>query len=39
MPDDIPPEMVADMAELPGLDDAALWRIARSVISSERQEQ
>ena len=37
--DDVPSEMVADMAELPGLDDAALWRIARSVISSERQEQ
>ena len=39
MRDDISPEMVADVAELPGLDDAALWRIARSIISPERQEQ
>ncbi len=37
--DDIPPEIVADIAELFNLDDAALWRIARSAISSERQEQ
>jgi hypothetical protein len=37
--DDVPPEMVADMAELSSLDDDALWRIARSTIGPERQEQ
>jgi hypothetical protein len=37
--DDVPPEMAADMAELPAMDDAALWCIARSTISPERQEQ
>lgn len=37
--DDVPPEMAADMAELPAMDDAALWRIARSTITLERQAQ
>ena len=37
--DDVPPEMAADMAELPAMDDDALWHIARSTIAPEHQEQ
>jgi hypothetical protein len=37
--DDVPSEMAADMSELSAMGDAALWRIARSTISLERQEQ
>lgn len=37
--DDLPPEMVDDMAALALLNDAALWRTARSTLPPTSQEQ
>jgi hypothetical protein len=39
LPDDLPPEMRDDLLTLEGMDDDALWQIARSEISPEQQEQ
>lgn len=37
--DDVPPEEVADLAELAGLDDAALWREARAEMTATEQAE
>ena len=37
--DDLPPEMVDDIAALALLNDAALWRAARSTLSTSSQKQ
>jgi hypothetical protein len=37
--DDLPPEMVDEMAAMALLNDAALWRVARHTLPPDRQEQ
>jgi hypothetical protein len=37
--DDLPPDLVDDMAALPLLNDAGLWRVARSSLSDASQER
>ena len=39
LPDDLPDEMGGDLLTLEGLDDDALWQVARSAVSPEQQEQ
>jgi len=37
--DDVPPEEAADLAQLSGLDDAALWRAAERALAAEQQDE
>lgn len=37
--DDVPADEAAELAELSGLDDAALWRVADSILSVEQQSE
>lgn len=39
LPDDLPDEIRGDLLALENLDDDALWRVARSAVSPEQQEQ
>ena len=37
--DDLPGEIVAELANLPLLNDSALWRMANAALTSEQQSQ
>jgi hypothetical protein len=39
LPDDVPEAMRASLTALESLDDAALWQVAREMMSPEQQEQ